>query len=69
MVKPQKRFAYSYQNKEGMKDHFKCILTVPEEITLELKWKEGVGLEPKVENHRLLVDSVSPTQRKEKNKL
>lgn len=50
IVKLQKRFAYTYNDK----DHFKYVVTIPEEIVNELGWKEKQELEPKVEDHKLV---------------
>jgi hypothetical protein len=38
MVKLQKRFAYGYKDKE----HYKHIITIPEEIIEQLGWKDRV---------------------------
>jgi hypothetical protein len=50
MVKLQKRFAYKYKDKE----YFKHIITIPDEIVEQLGWKEGIEIEPKVENNELV---------------
>jgi hypothetical protein len=50
VIKLQKRFAYTYNDK----DHFKYVVTIPEEIVSELGWKEKQALEPKIEDHKLV---------------
>jgi len=52
LVKLQKRFAYAYKNK----DHFKHILTIPEEIVEKLGWKEGDELDFQIENHKVSIN-------------
>ena len=52
-VKLQKRYAYTYNNK----DHYKNVLTVPEEVIEKLGWKTGQELEPKVEDGRLVFET------------
>ena len=50
IIKLQKRFAYTYNDKE----HFKYVVTIPEELVSELGWKEKQELEPKVDNGKLV---------------
>lgn len=50
IIKLQKRFAYTYNDK----DHFKYVVTIPEELVSELGWKEKQALEPKVDNGKLV---------------
>jgi bifunctional DNA-binding transcriptional regulator/antitoxin component of YhaV-PrlF toxin-antitoxin module len=50
MVKLQKRFAYKYKDKE----HYKHIITIPDEIVEQLGWKEVIEIEPKVQNNELV---------------
>lgn len=50
IVKLQKRFAYTYNDK----DHFKYVVTIPKEIVSQLGWKEKQELEPKVEDNKLV---------------
>jgi hypothetical protein len=56
VIRLQKRFAYTYKER----DHFKYVVTIPEELVSELGWKEKQELEPKVDNGRLVF-----TERKE----
>jgi bifunctional DNA-binding transcriptional regulator/antitoxin component of YhaV-PrlF toxin-antitoxin module len=51
MVKLQKRFSYKYKDK----DHYKHLVTIPDEIINQLNWKEGIELEPIVSNGKLLL--------------
>jgi len=51
MVKLQKRFAYTYKDK----DHYKHVVTIPEEVVERLGWKEGQELEPLVEKDTLMI--------------
>jgi len=62
MVKLQKRFAYKYKDKE----HYKHMLTIPEEIVEELGWKEGEELKQVVQEDRLVV--LSSGNRKTKSR-
>jgi hypothetical protein len=50
VIKLQKRFAYTYNEK----DHYKHVLTIPEELVDELGWKHGQELEPKVHDGKLV---------------
>ncbi len=55
MVKLQKRFAYKYKDKEGnQREHYKHVVTIPEEALGELGWREGEELEPSVSNDKLI---------------
>lgn len=49
MVKLQRRFAYKYKDRE----HFKHVVTIPEDYVDKLGWKEGDNLAFSVTNHRL----------------
>lgn len=51
MVKLQKRFAYTYKDKE----HYKHQVTIPEEIVAKLGWKEGEELSQFVQDDKLVV--------------
>jgi bifunctional DNA-binding transcriptional regulator/antitoxin component of YhaV-PrlF toxin-antitoxin module len=51
LVRLQKRFAYKYKDKE----HYKHVITIPEETVRHLGWKEGQELEPLVERGTLVV--------------
>jgi bifunctional DNA-binding transcriptional regulator/antitoxin component of YhaV-PrlF toxin-antitoxin module len=51
MVKLQKRFAYKYKDK----NHYKHIITIPDEIVHQLGWKEGIEIEPKVQDNELVL--------------
>jgi hypothetical protein len=55
-VKLQKRFAYKYNDE----DHFKHILTIPEELINELGWKHGQELEPYVKDGKLVFEQPEP---------
>lgn len=57
MVKLQRRFAYRYKSKDGNKDHYKYVITIPEEVIEKLEWKEGTELEPKALDQKLVVES------------
>jgi bifunctional DNA-binding transcriptional regulator/antitoxin component of YhaV-PrlF toxin-antitoxin module len=59
MVTLQRRFAYRYKSKQGTKEHYKYIMTIPEEIVEELEWKPGDDLQPVVREHALVVEAVS----------
>jgi bifunctional DNA-binding transcriptional regulator/antitoxin component of YhaV-PrlF toxin-antitoxin module len=63
LVKLQRRFAYRYKSKEGTKNHYKYVITIPEEVIEQLEWKEGTELEPKAQDQKLVVE---PTTKKEK---
>ena len=64
MVKLQRRFAYRYKGKQGPKAHYKYIMTIPEGVVNELKWKEGTELKPKAQDQKLVVEAASSTQGK-----
>lgn len=51
MVKLQRRFAYKYKDKE----HYKHIITIPEEQVEELGWKEGEELEISASSNKLIL--------------
>jgi bifunctional DNA-binding transcriptional regulator/antitoxin component of YhaV-PrlF toxin-antitoxin module len=59
LVTLQRRFAYRYKSKQGTKEHYKYIMTIPEEIVEELDWKPGDDLQPIVRDHALIVESAS----------
>jgi len=63
MVKLQKRFAYKYKSKDGTKNHYKYVITIPQEIVNELMWQEGEPLKPTVENQVLMVESARSNDR------
>jgi len=63
LVRLQKRFAYRYKSKEGNKDHYKYVITIPEEIIEELNWKEGTELEPKAQDQKLVVAPNMPKKK------
>jgi hypothetical protein len=52
IVKLQRRFAYTYNEK----DHYKNVVTVPEDVIAELGWKAGQELEPKVQDGKLVFE-------------
>ncbi len=49
LVKLQRRFAYKYKDKE----HYKHVVTIPEETIQELGWKAGEELEISVTDTKL----------------
>jgi len=51
MVRLQKRFAYTYKDKE----HYKHVVTLPEKEIERLGWKEGQELELAVKNNELVL--------------
>jgi len=51
MVKLQKRFAYKYKDKE----HYKHVVTIPEDKIHELGWKVGEELELSIVDSRLVL--------------
>ena len=51
MARLQKRFAYKYKDK----DHYKHILTVPDEYVDKLGWKEGANIELRVYKDELVL--------------
>jgi bifunctional DNA-binding transcriptional regulator/antitoxin component of YhaV-PrlF toxin-antitoxin module len=51
MVKLQKRFAYTYKDKE----HYKHQMTISEEVLEKLGWKEGTELDLLPKGDRLIV--------------
>lgn len=53
VVKLQRRYAYTYNHK----DHYKNVLTVPEEVIEKLGWQAGQELEPKVEDGKLVFET------------
>jgi bifunctional DNA-binding transcriptional regulator/antitoxin component of YhaV-PrlF toxin-antitoxin module len=59
LVKLQKRFAYKYKEKE----HYKHIITVPDEIVQRLGWSAGAELEHSV-NGKDLVFRLRKTETK-----
>lgn len=50
MVKLQRRFAYKYKDKE----HYKHIVTIPDEAREKLGWKVGEELEISVIDSKLI---------------
>ena len=50
MIKLQKRFAYKYKDK----NHYKHIVTIPDEIIEQLGWKEGTEIEQTVKDNELI---------------
>ena len=55
MVKLQKRFAYRYKGKEGIKEHYKYVVTIPEELVKELNWEAGKDLGVEVVNRKIVL--------------
>jgi hypothetical protein len=53
LVKLQRRFAYKYKDK----NHYKHILTVPNEYISKLGWKDGTDVELKVHKDELVLKS------------
>jgi bifunctional DNA-binding transcriptional regulator/antitoxin component of YhaV-PrlF toxin-antitoxin module len=51
MVRLQKRFAYKYKDKE----HYKYMVTIPENAVSEAGFKEGEELEPVVEGEKVVL--------------
>jgi hypothetical protein len=51
LVKLQKRFAYKYKDK----DHYKHIVTIPDEFVEALGWKADTELEPKLDRDKLIL--------------
>lgn len=45
MVRLQRQFAYKYKGK----DHFRHVVTIPDEVIQELGWKHGTNLELKAD--------------------
>jgi len=65
MVKLQRRFAYKYKDKE----HYKYQMTIPEELVQKLQWKDGVELDQRIVDGKLVVartDRILLTDRKKK---
>lgn len=58
MVRLQKRFAYKYKDKE----HYKHIITIPQDTIEALGWKEGEELTTRAENERLVLLPSKETQ-------
>ncbi len=52
MVKVQRRFAYKYKNR----DHYKHIVTIPDDVIQTLGWKEGQDVEPSTEDGKLILE-------------
>lgn len=51
MVKLQRRFAYKYKDK----DHYKHIVTIPEELMEQLGWDDkNIELEPSIDGKKLV---------------
>lgn len=55
MVKLQKQFAYRYKAKEGVREHYKYIITIPEETIIKLGLKAGDELEQRVHGGNLIL--------------
>ena len=53
----------SLQEQARNKEHYKYIMTIPEEIVEELEWKPGDDLQPLVRDHALVVESASTPSR------
>lgn len=47
----QKRFAYKYKDKE----HYKHVVTIPEETVDRLGWREGEELQQTVDKDALVI--------------
>lgn len=50
LVKLQKKFAYKYKDKE----HYKHIVTIPDDVLEQLGWNEGAEIQQVVKNHQLI---------------
>jgi bifunctional DNA-binding transcriptional regulator/antitoxin component of YhaV-PrlF toxin-antitoxin module len=62
LVKLQKRFAYKYKDKE----HYKYVVTVPEESVKKLGWKEGQELEQVLDRQQLVIRGTNSRREKDK---
>ena len=60
MVRLQKRFAYKYKDKE----HYKHVVTIPDETVERLGWKEGEELQQIIEENTLIVLPTIEVQKK-----
>jgi bifunctional DNA-binding transcriptional regulator/antitoxin component of YhaV-PrlF toxin-antitoxin module len=52
-MKLQRQVAYKYKDKT----HHKYVIILPENIVVELGWKEGQALTMEVNGSRLIIDS------------
>jgi bifunctional DNA-binding transcriptional regulator/antitoxin component of YhaV-PrlF toxin-antitoxin module len=64
MVRLQKLFAYKYKDK----DHYKHLITVPDEIVRKLGWSAGSELEYSVNGKELVFRLRKPEMRAVKGK-
>ena len=60
LVRLQKRFAYKYKDKE----HYKHVVTIPDETVERLGWKEGEELQQIIEENNLIVLPTIEVQKK-----
>jgi bifunctional DNA-binding transcriptional regulator/antitoxin component of YhaV-PrlF toxin-antitoxin module len=60
LVRLQKRFAYKYKDKE----HYKHVVTIPDETVERLGWKEGEELQQIIEEKTLIVLPTIEAQKK-----
>ena len=68
MVKLQKRFAYSYESREGEKRHYKYQVTVPEQLVQKLAWKDGTELDQQIVEGKLMISRTSSKNKDEKKR-
>ncbi|MDV3244902.1 MAG: hypothetical protein LYZ66_07020 [Nitrososphaerales archaeon] len=60
MVKLQKHKAYTYETGDGKKiEHFKHLVTIPDEVVQELGWTDGQNLTLAVSKNRLMLQADS----------
>jgi antitoxin component of MazEF toxin-antitoxin module len=57
LVRLQRQKAYVYTTEEGEEiQHFKHMVTIPEDTLQELGWKQGVELHPAVDGGKLILE-------------
>jgi len=59
MVRLQKHFSYKYKSKE----HYKHVLTIPEDTIEKLGWKEGDELSFDLENNKIILSKIRKEKR------
>jgi bifunctional DNA-binding transcriptional regulator/antitoxin component of YhaV-PrlF toxin-antitoxin module len=68
LVKLQKRFAYSYESREGEIKHYKYQVTVPEQLVQKLAWKDGTELDQQIVEGKLMISRTSSKNKDEKKR-
>lgn len=59
-MKLQRQKAYVYRSEDGEEiEHYKHLVTIPDEAVETLGWKQGIELRPAIEGSKLILEPES----------